>query len=82
MGSHQRWSDLPARQRTAIAIAGTVQLALAASAWWDLSRRTADQVRGPKWVWSWVIAVNFAGPIAYFAAGRVPPRATASGQSA
>ncbi|WP_328615273.1 PLD nuclease N-terminal domain-containing protein [Amycolatopsis sp. NBC_00355] len=79
--THREWRDVPSSRRAAIAVAGTVQVALAASAWWDLSRRPADQVRGPKWLWSLAIAVNFAGPIAYFTAGRVPPRATDAGQS-
>ncbi|WP_328457790.1 PLD nuclease N-terminal domain-containing protein [Amycolatopsis sp. NBC_00438] len=79
--TRREWRDVPSSRRAAIAVAGTVQVALAASAWWDLSRRPADQVCGPKWLWSLVIAVNFAGPIAYFTAGRVPPRATDAGQS-
>ncbi|WP_410622889.1 PLD nuclease N-terminal domain-containing protein [Amycolatopsis sp. cmx-8-4] len=80
--THRKWRDLPWSQRTAIAAAGAVQTVLAASAWWDLARRPADRVRGPKWSWACVIAVNFIGPIAYFTAGRVPPRAATTGQSA
>jgi hypothetical protein len=80
--THRKWRDLPSSQRTAIAAAGAVQTALAASAWWDLARRPGDQVRGPKWSWACVIAVNSIGPIAYFAAGRIPPGATSTGQSA
>lgn len=80
--THRKWHDLTSSQRTTIAVAGAVQIALAASAWRDLARRPGDQVRGPKWSWAWVIAVNFLGPIAYFTAGRVPPRATTTGQSA
>ena len=51
---------------------------LAAAAWWDLARRPATQVRGPKWMWALVIGVNFVGPVLYFARGR----AITTGQSA
>jgi hypothetical protein len=61
---------------------GRCQVLLAAGAWWDLARRPADRVRGPKWLWAPVIAVNFAGPVLYFSCGRIPPRATSTGQSA
>jgi hypothetical protein len=45
-------------------------LSLAATAWVDLARRPRDQVNGPKGAWAAVIAVNFVGPISYFAFGR------------
>ncbi len=65
------WHGLsPARRRAIIALA-TVQLGLAASAWTDLLRRPAGEVRGPKWRWALLIAVNFVGPISYFCFGRV-----------
>jgi hypothetical protein len=66
----QRWRDLSGVQRRLIVAAGTVQLSLAAFAWWDLARRDAAEVRGPKRVWAPVIAVNFAGPLTYLTAGR------------
>ncbi|MCY7366266.1 MAG: hypothetical protein LH469_13275 [Frankiaceae bacterium] len=50
----------------------SVQLSLAATAWADLAARPAALVNGRKDVWSAVIAVNFLGPIAYFARGRRP----------
>jgi hypothetical protein len=55
--------------------AGAVQLALAGTAWFDLSRRPAAAVRGPKAAWAAAIGVNFAGPIAYLRFGRraAPP---------
>ena len=68
--ARRRWSDLTEGQRTAALIAACVQISLAATAWVDLSRRSADQVRGPKPLWAAAIAVNFVGPIAYFLAGR------------
>lgn len=66
-----RWRELPRAHRTRIMIAGAVQITLAVAAWVDLARRPADRVRGPKPLWAVAIAVNFAGPLAYFRWGRV-----------
>jgi hypothetical protein len=66
----KRWSDLSDGEKTAILIVGSVQLALAATAWVDLARRPRELVRGPKPMWAAVIAVNLVGPISYFTAGR------------
>ena len=65
------WSDLSDRQKTWSLIGASVQLALAATAWTDLAKRSAGQVRGPKALWAVIIAVNFVGPISYFIFGRV-----------
>ncbi|HEV7948999.1 MAG TPA: PLD nuclease N-terminal domain-containing protein [Glaciihabitans sp.] len=51
-------------------LAGAVQLTLAVTAWVDLARRPAAQVKGPKTAWAFVIAVNYIGPIVYFLRGR------------
>lgn len=45
---------------------------MAAVAWIDLARRPASLVRGPKWPWALVIAVNVVGPLAYWRFGRIP----------
>ncbi|GAA1770777.1 PLD nuclease N-terminal domain-containing protein [Agromyces humatus] len=66
----QRWSDLSDQQKTWTLVAGSVQVALAATAWTDLARRPATQVRGAKPLWAVLIAVNFIGPISYFIFGR------------
>lgn len=72
-GSRKRqWSDLSPAQQAGIVVAGTVQVALAATAWWDLAHRPASQVRGPKPLWAVGIAVNWVGPLAYFTVGRMP----------
>ena len=72
-GSRRRqWSDLSSGQQAGIAIAGVVQVALAATAWWDLAHRPASGVRGPKALWAVGIAVNWVGPLTYFAVGRQP----------
>ena len=66
----KRWSDLSVGEKTAVLVAASVQLSLAATAWVDLARRPADLVRGPKPAWALAIAVNVVGPIAYFTVGR------------
>lgn len=66
----KRWSDLSDREKTAILVAASVQISLAATAWVDLARRPAELVRGPKPAWALAIAVNVVGPIAYFTVGR------------
>ncbi|MBW0113858.1 PLDc N-terminal domain-containing protein [Pseudonocardia abyssalis] len=65
----RRWTDLSDRQRTAVLVAASVQLSLAATAWADLATRPAALVHGRKGVWAAVIGVNFVGPIAYFVWG-------------
>jgi hypothetical protein len=74
---HQRWRDLTPSQQRGILLAGLVQIALAATAWIDLARRPPSRVNGPKPLWAAVIAVNFAGPIAYFRWGRTRTAHTA-----
>ena len=65
------WADLSTRQRGSVAVLAALQVALAVTAWVDLARRDASQVRGRRSVWAAVIAVNYVGPLAYFARGRV-----------
>ena len=69
--ARKRWSDLSDAQKAATVAAAAVQIALAAAAWTDLARRPAEKVRGPKAAWAVAIAVNFVGPISYFAFGRL-----------
>jgi phospholipase D-like protein len=71
----RRWRDLTRGQQAALSVTTVVQFGLAAAAWTDLARRPPAQVRGPKWRWAALIAVNFAGPIAYFRWGRNRPAA-------
>ena len=49
---------------------GAAQLALLAAAQRDISRRPAEQIRGPKALWRLATLVNFIGPGSYFAFGR------------
>ena len=66
----KKWSDLTRGQQAAIVVAGCVQVSLAAAAWADLARRPAEEVVGSKGKWAAIIAINFVGPVAYFARGR------------
>ncbi|MFD8496047.1 PLD nuclease N-terminal domain-containing protein [Amycolatopsis sp. NPDC059657] len=70
--NQRRWRDLSPRSRGNIAFAAGVQLTLAAVAWTDLAVRPASEIRGPKRMWAWVIAINFLGPLAYLSFGRRP----------
>lgn len=66
----KKWSDLTSGQQAAIVVAGCVQVSLAAAAWADLARRPTEEVVGSKGKWAAIIAINFVGPLAYFARGR------------
>ena len=66
----KHWNDMSDAEKTAILVAASVQISLAATAWIDLARRPRELVRGPKSLWAAVIAVNFVGPISYFTFGR------------
>ncbi|KRE30815.1 hypothetical protein ASG80_16280 [Agromyces sp. Soil535] len=66
----RRWSDMNSRQRTWLLVAASVQLSLAVTAWVNLAKRPAAEVKGPKALWAAIIAVNFIGPLSYFAFGR------------
>ena len=69
--ARKRWNDLSDAEKTAILVAASIQIALAATAWVDLARRPRDRIRGPKPLWAAAIAVNFVGPLTYFTVGRV-----------
>lgn len=69
-GEKKAWSDLTAGQKLGVIVGGFVQVTLLALAQWDLTRRPADQVKGPKLFWRFAVLVNFIGPIAYFVVGR------------
>ncbi|TFC07041.1 hypothetical protein E3O42_01295 [Cryobacterium adonitolivorans] len=66
----RKWSEMTGGQKFGVVAGGIVQLVLAGLAWSDLAHRPAKKVNGPKGVWAAVIAINYAGPIAYFIAGR------------
>ena len=68
----RRWSELSQWQQSALLVAASVQLSMAATAWADLATRPTVLVNGRKSMWAVIIGVNFLGPIAYFARGRHP----------
>ena len=68
--AQKKWSDLTSGQRKSVVVMGVVQLSLATAAWVDLARRPAEQVNGSKGKWAAIIAINWIGPIVYFARGR------------
>ena len=68
----KRWSDLTSGQRTAIVIAGGVEVVLTTAALLDLARRPSAQVRGSKALWALGCFVQPVGPIAYLTIGRRP----------
>jgi len=72
----KRWSELSQRQQAAIVAAGTVQVGLTVAALADVRRRSDDELRGSKAMWTAVAFVNFVGPLAYFAFAR---RSTSAG---
>jgi hypothetical protein len=68
----RRWSNLTDGQKTVVLAVGSLQVALALTAWTDLAMRPARQVNGNKARWAAIISVNFIGPISYFRWGRRP----------
>ena len=71
----KRWSSLSSAQRRLVVVAGLIEAALKAMMVIDLRCRSADEIRGPKWLWAVSALVNTAGvgSIAYFVLGRRPP---------
>jgi hypothetical protein len=57
-------------QARIVAAAVAVQLVIAALTLRDLSRRPADRVRGPKWLWRILGTANTSGSAAYWLLGR------------
>ena len=73
MAGRRRWSDLSQRQQRLILIGVTYEGILKVAALVDIKRRSAEQVRGPRWLWAIaVFLVNSVGavPLAYFRYGR------------
>ena len=64
------WSSLTPTQRRLIVAGGVAEAVLTTVALVDLTRRPAQQVRGPKWAWALGCVVQPIGPIAYLAVGR------------
>jgi hypothetical protein len=71
--STRSWSELTDAQKTAILVLVSVELSLTATAYVDLARRPAAQVRGRKAAWAIGILVQPVGPILYLAWGARRP---------
>jgi hypothetical protein len=77
MATRKQWSELSQRTRRLITITAVAEGILKVAALIDLKRRSASQIRGPKWLWATVVTVvSSAGvvPISYFVLGRRQPR--------
>ncbi|HEY5978756.1 MAG TPA: PLDc N-terminal domain-containing protein [Microlunatus sp.] len=70
MADKKKWSDLTGAQQAGIGLLGIVQLGLLVAVQVDLTRRTDEQVNGPKVMWRAIALINLIGPLAYFAVGR------------
>jgi hypothetical protein len=70
MANKKSWDDLSPVQRAGVGVLGVVQVGLLVAAQIDLTRRTDEQINGPKPLWRAITFINFVGPLAYFAFGR------------
>ena len=59
------------RKLVLVAIAALVWSVVTPLMWRDLRGRSAQQVRGPKWLW-WMVSTNLSGSAAYWLVGRKP----------
>ena len=66
----KQWADLGTGQRAGVIATAAVEVALTTWAAGDLASREADEVRGPKPLWSLALLVQPVGPIAYLVLGR------------
>lgn len=64
------WGDLSPRTRSLVSVAALGELTLKTAALIDIRRRSRDQVRGPRLMWTALCFVNLLGPITYFVIGR------------
>jgi hypothetical protein len=70
MVAKKKWSEISSRNRRLITVTGIVEVVLLAAALVDIKRRSPEQIKGPKWMWSALAFVNIIGPLAYFVFGR------------
>jgi hypothetical protein len=62
--------NLTPQQARIVRVAVAVQLVIGLITLRDISRRPADQVRGPKWMWRILGTANTAGSATYWLVGR------------
>jgi Phospholipase_D-nuclease N-terminal len=68
--ANKRWSELSSGQRRVILVSGVVQVALLIAALVDIRRRSQEEIRGDKRLWTVAAFLNFIGPVSYFLFGR------------
>ncbi|GAB2515247.1 PLDc N-terminal domain-containing protein [Corynebacterium atrinae] len=66
----RKFSELSTQAQAGIVVGALVELTAKVGMWIDLSRRPAEQVRGPKWAWAAASFINGFGPAAYWTFGR------------
>lgn len=66
-GSTRRLTE---RQKKILAVALVVHVVVATLTWWDLRRRPAAGVRGPKGLWRTAATLNTSGSLLYWLFGR------------
>ncbi|QHK21709.1 hypothetical protein GU243_20725 [Pseudarthrobacter psychrotolerans] len=71
------WKEMPPAARVGFVVVGIAQVSLMLAAQWDISKRPADQINGPKAAWRVAALINFIGPMGYFILGRKRPGAGA-----
>lgn len=64
------WFDLPTELRFPLVGVTVAELTAKIAMWVSLSRRPAEKVRGPKWLWVLGSFINGIGPAAYWTFGR------------
>jgi len=60
-----------ARKRALVAASLALSSVVIPLTWRDLSRRPAEQIRGPRWLWR-LASSNLSGSAAYWLIGRKP----------
>ncbi len=76
------WGELSRCQRVGVIVMATFQLALLATALWDLMHRRPEEIRGDRRMWAGIVFINWIGPIAYFCIGRRAERLSSVSRSA
>jgi len=69
--ANTKWAELQPLARAGIVAAGVLEVGLLAAAQIDITRRSADRIRGGKLRWRLVSLVNVIRPLLYFRRGRI-----------
>ncbi|MFP4417751.1 MAG: PLDc N-terminal domain-containing protein [Chitinispirillaceae bacterium] len=66
----EKWKDMPGWKKVFFVMMGIIQIALLAAALLDIRKRSAEDIRGSKKLWTMLSFINFIGPLLYFKCGR------------